>query len=215
MLIDFTRVIHTIGHVPTGVIHAGAYTGEEFHHYLANGIDNCIFFEANPVLAEKLRGHVGKDRAFEYLLHEVDDLEIPFKLIYSDDGQNMGCSSVFDLDKHAEYYPHCKKVNEIILKTKSLNTIFHLHELADDRFDFINIDVQGAELLVLKGASYILPYIDAIMTEFTTESLYKGGCQLSDLDEYLIPMGFERKITEFVHPVWGDALYVRGNNEPS
>lgn len=209
MLINFQKVLEKLEFHPKGIIHLGAYVGEEYPEYLKAGISNCIFVEANPILAQQCRLNVGNDKTFEYLLHEQDNLILPFNLIYSDDRQNLGCSSIFELDKHAELYPWCRHVETIYLGTKTLNTIFKDNNLNKDNFDFINMDLQGAEVLALKGASDILPNIKGIMTEFAIDSLYKNGCQLNDLDDFLVPLGFERILTEFIRPEWGDCLMVR------
>jgi hypothetical protein len=52
--------------------------------------------------------------------------------------------------------------------------------------------VQGAELLVLEGAADLLEKFTWIRAECADFEIYKGCCQLKDLDAYLLPRGFER-----------------------
>lgn len=71
------------------------------------------------------------------------------------------------------------------------------------------LDIQGAELRALKGASHTLQNVDAIFTEVSTDALYKGGVMMRELDEFLMERGFVRTMTCFTEKHWGDALYVR------
>ena len=74
----------------------------------------------------------------------------------------------------------------------------------------MNIDVQGAELLVLKGAENTLKTVNAVYTEVNTDYVYKNCALIEEIDEYLFRHGFKRTETKMWrnHP-WGDALYLR------
>jgi hypothetical protein len=81
-----------------------------------------------------------------------------------------------------------------------------------NKYNFINIDVQGYELEVFKGASEKLNYIDVIMTEINQDELYKDCTQIQELDEFLSKYGFERVETYWwYNDGWGDALYIKKN----
>ncbi|WCJ59683.1 FkbM family methyltransferase [Fontisphaera persica] len=60
-------------------------------------------------------------------------------------------------------------------------------------YDTIIIDVQGAELEVLKGAKKTLKKIKYIITEASDYSAYKGCCTLNELADYLRMHGFRIK----------------------
>ena len=79
------------------------------------------------------------------------------------------------------------------------------------KFNFINIDVQGYELEVFKGAAHTLNDIDYIYTEVNNDELYEDCVQMSQLDEFLGDLwGFKRIETKLVgNQKWGDALYVK------
>ena len=74
----------------------------------------------------------------------------------------------------------------------------------------MNIDVQGAELLVLKGAENTLKTVNAVYTEVNTDYVYKNCALIEEIDEYLFSLGFKRTETKMWqnHP-WGDALYLK------
>ena len=59
-----------------------------------------------------------------------------------------------------------------------------------DRIDFIQMDVQGAERLVLAGAAAMLPRIAAIWLEVATRELYRGQALGGDLTRFMDAQGF-------------------------
>ena len=86
-----------------------------------------------------------------------------------------------------------------------------------DKFNFMNIDVQGYELEVLKGAEETLKSVDLVLTEVNKVEMYKDCAIIEDIDAYLLKFGFQR-IVEYWQldgGTWGDALYLKrgGNNE--
>ena len=81
-------------------------------------------------------------------------------------------------------YPGIKFDTRETVKIEKLDNI----ELDQSLYNMINIDVQGFELEVFKGAQDTLQYIDIIYTEINLEQVYKGCCQVEDLDAFwLIP----------------------------
>jgi len=65
-------------------------------------------------------------------------------------------------------------------------------------FDFLNIDLQGAELMALKGLGDDLNSINAIVTEVNLAILYKGCPRLYQLDLFLAKKGFIRTELELI-----------------
>jgi len=56
--------------------------------------------------------------------------------------------------------------------------------------DAIFMNVQEAELEVLKSASETLEHVNFIVTEVSTRSTYKGGCDIVALNDFLESKGF-------------------------
>ena len=75
--------------------------------------------------------------------------------------------------------------------------------------NFINIDVQGYELEVFKGATNTLKHIDYIMSEVNTDEVYEGCVLIDELDEFLVTFGFNRVETNMAGGLWGDAFYIK------
>ena len=95
------------------------------------------------------------------------------------------------------------------MKTKKLDSIFKLNEIKFEDYDFINIDIQGAELLALKGFEEGLKHIKYVYTEVNTGEVYKNCAKLDELDAFLLDRNFERKEINMTRCEWGDAFYVK------
>jgi len=192
---------------PNGMLHVGAHEAEEFQEYEINnmmGNGNCYWVEALPERVEELRGFFAdKPR------HKVIQA-----LAWGDSGVNMklkvtnrtASSSVFDLGEHANFYKdiHVTKTLEI-LSTR-------LDELISktEKFDFVVLDVQGAELEVIKGMGDLLAKVKWIFLEVSRKELYLGQALVDELDSYLMDRGYRRRFVEWDRWAgWGDALYVR------
>jgi hypothetical protein len=52
------------------------------------------------------------------------------------------------------------------------------------------LDVQGAELLVLKGSTETLKYCNSIVVEVSSRPTYIGGVEYEELKLYLFSKGF-------------------------
>jgi hypothetical protein len=83
--------------------------------------------------------------------------------------------------------------------------------LPQQGFNFLNIDVQGFELEVLRGAAETLNYVDYILTEVNREELYEDCVLVEELDEFLDAYGFVREETSWGGGSWGDAFYVKND----
>ena len=91
----------------------------------------------------------------------------------------------------------------------SLDDFFDTYGFSKNHYNFLNLDIQGAELLALCGASKILPYIDYIYTEINEAELYEECCLAWELDSYLLSFGFKRAKTHMTKDKWGDAFYIK------
>ena len=76
-----------------------------------------------------------------------------------------------------------------------------------DHVDFIHMDVQGAEGLVLEGAKPMLPRIRVIWLEVSNQLLYQGQKLRAEIEEMLQRHGFALAYEES-RGAEGDQLYV-------
>ena len=95
-------------------------------------------------------------------------------------------------------------MNKIVTEVKTLDSYNF-----DKNFNMMNIDVQGFELEVLKGASNTLQNIDYIICEVNRDEVYEGCPHINDISDYLNTFHFALIHAEWQSKSWGDALYVR------
>jgi hypothetical protein len=100
-------------------------------------------------------------------------------------------------------------VEEIDVEIKPMTQLIEENNIDVTQYNFLNVDVQGYELEVLKGFGDLLQGIDYIYAEVNSNYLYEGCALVGDLDEYLSNYGFTRVLTSMTVHEWGDALYIK------
>lgn len=188
----------------TGILHIGANDCEENDLYLKHvSKEHILWIEAIPDIVEKMKDKVNIISA---VVSDVDDKEVEFH-ISSNEGKS---SSLLQLGEHAQIHPRIRYTETIKLRTTTLEKIYEQHKIERSNFNFLIMDIQGAELLALRGAKDILNSFDVVWTEFSLTEIYQGCCKLEDLDTHLSQFGFHRVETEFGCPnKYGDALYIK------
>ncbi|MEJ0067720.1 MAG: FkbM family methyltransferase [Pseudomonadota bacterium] len=119
-------------------------------------------------------------------------------------------SSILPLKLHQKIYPSVVE-NEIIeVPGLGLDRLMESLALDAGEFNVMCLDVQGAELRALRGATKTLESIEAISIEINFVEMFADCAQVEDIDDYLGDRGFDRVTTlSPYHLSWGDALYVR------
>lgn len=208
MLIKFKELLtkHNVTDV-RGILHVGAHVAEERGDYSLCGIDRVVWVEANPGVFMQLIQNVGHLPGHSYhwfAAHNENNGVLELNI-----ASNGESSSIFEFDEHAVEHPHVTYVGSARVPTRRLDD-FMIHNGYDlSCFNFVNLDIQGAELLALEGLSKILSGIDYVYTEVNEKYLYKGCCLINEIDDFLGGHGFHRKATEMTKHGWGDALYLK------
>ena len=201
MILDFNKLSSKYNFNIKGIIHIGGHYGEEYDVYKKLNIP-VLFFE--PLLNN-----------FQHLYNKVKDDPnvITYQCALGNENKivtmnvesvNQGqSSSILKPKKHLEQYPHIT-----FDYTEEVN-MFRLDDLDLDlsQYNFINIDVQGYELEVFKGATNTLKNIDYIISEVNRDEVYENCPHIDELDEYLSQ--FKRVETDWAGVIWGDALYIK------
>jgi FkbM family methyltransferase len=195
---------------PTGLINVGSFTASEFSKLQQVGFSRYLFIEANPKLIPQLRDNVGQDAIIlNRLITDVDGQEYTFNVC-----NHAQSSSILKFDRHPIYHPTMSTIVEmLILESITLDTLFHEKNVDLKDYNFLMMDVQGAELLVLKGFTQGLKHIDYIYTEVNFDRMYAGCCLEPDLTEYLRLHGFILLDSFNTGHGWGDALYAREHHD--
>jgi hypothetical protein len=123
---------------------------------------------------------------------------------------NNQSSSILELGLHKVFHPTIDYIESFEVETTVLRNILSKYPTIE--FNFLNLDIQGAELKALKGMEEYLNKVDYIYTEVNEDYIYKNCALVSELDEYLKKFGLYRVETYIVPNVkWGDAFYIRKN----
>ncbi len=200
---EFVR-LHNLN--PLGVLHIGAHEAEESGEYLASGFADrnpIIWVEAQPNLAEKLKSTLDMKvhRVYCAVAWDITGVKKVFNLT-----PKSASSSLFDLEMHREFYPEIDVVKKIEVTTIRLDSIL----TDDDVFDFVVLDIQGAESQAITGLGQRINSVNWIYTEVSKKELYKGATVFRDMENQMKFLGFSRVFTAWDRRAgWGDALYAR------
>lgn len=210
MLMDFLKPISFGFFNPNpvrGILHVGAHDGGELDYYIKNGIRDVVFCEANPKIYERLLARcsgINTIRCYNYAICEKSG-EVQFHITNNDSAS----SSILNLKIHKHYYPHIYNEETITVPSITVDELFQKESIQHEKYNLLNIDIQGAELLAMKGMKKYLETCDYVYSEVNFEELYEGCGLMSDIDLYLSEFGFSRVNVVETRSGFGDALYVK------
>lgn len=205
MLLQLQELIETYNIKLKGTIHVGAHWGEEYETYKECGVQEMIFFEPIQASFRKLSESL-KDKSI-ILVNKAVGNSNKMVSMYTETVNKGQSNSILKPTRHLTDYPNISFDGTEEVEMVKLDDFI----TSPEKYNFLNLDVQGYELEVLKGAAdRILPNIDAIVTEVNSDQLYEGGVVIEDLDEFLRPHSFRRVETKWwKKSCWGDALYLK------
>lgn len=205
MLIPLDQLIDRHGCDVTRVLHLGAHLGEEADAYDAAGAKEVVWVEGNPekipLLLDHVRGRSGHYVTFA-ILGERDGDAVTLHI-----ANNGESSSVLALGTHAREHREVHYTHDVTGTTRTVDSICDQLDFAPT---FVNIDLQGVELPVLRGGERTIQRsVDYIYSEVNRKSLYRGCTLVANLDRYLAKLGFRPAETKWTRHHWGDRLYTR------
>ena len=185
-----------------GILHVGAHECEEIKDYDS-------YLPRNKVLwVEALPGKVDfcKKKHPDVLIENavVSDVIETVRFNVSNNGQS---SSMLDFGLHSTFHPQVHYVTCFETETKLLKEVICNYDIS---YNFLNLDIQGAELKALKGMEEYLNSVDYIYSEVNSDYVYKNCALVKEIDEYLLKFGLHRVETKWYGDCkWGDAFYIR------
>jgi FkbM family methyltransferase len=201
-----------------GVIHVGADVGQEVPLYLEYGFKNIILIEANPQSYQTLEAKFGRYdnvRLFNYAICDRSGV-IDFHIHTSRSGSTEP-ASILPMKRFKQIVKTLHTAQTIRVPAITLDRLVETHNIAFDRYNFINIDIQGAELLALRGATKIISSLDAIIAEVNLIEMYESGALESEIVAFLAGCGFEKRHAVYhtlydetsTFPAWGECLFTK------
>lgn len=203
MLIDLDYLVSKYNINITGVLHIGAHMCEEMDKYIQYVTkDKVLWVEGNPSLV-----HLMKEKDPDLVIYHaiISDKVEDVTMYITNNGQS---SSILELEQHKIDYPHIVVVDEIHSKSTTIEKLYNDYDIPHDFANFLNMDIQGAELLALVGMGDILHNFKYLYLEINMAEMYKNCALVTQIDDYLKPLGFTRVETSSVGN-WGDAFYIR------
>jgi FkbM family methyltransferase len=198
MNINFTKLTEQVK--PRGVIHVGANTCQELPLYLSHGIENRIWVEPIKQLdfpkGEKVINIAISDKV----------IENDFMYLANNNGES---SSLLKPLKHIDLYQEINfSQSFVVTDVTTLGRILENPSLFPAKYNYLVLDIQGAELKALNGLGFYQSHFDVIITEAYTQELYENCGKLHEIEAFLS----NYKLVEFAPEIgkgWGDAAFIR------
>jgi FkbM family methyltransferase len=209
VIIPMARLVAEFGVTPKSILHVGAHLAEEAAAYQEAGVDRVLWVEANPELMGTLRDNVGHypgQRVLQAAVSDTDGATATLHLCTF-----TMASSLLAPKEHLITYPGMPYPRSLEVETVTIDTLLAREGYGLGGFDFLNIDIEGAELLAFAGAEKTLPFLKWIYLEVNTREMYEGCAMSDEVDAYLGERGFARVVDadEGWDHGFKDALFVR------
>lgn len=190
----------------TGVLHVGAHDCEELGFYQSIGLtpNDVVWLDAYKPKVEQAKQR-GIPNVHHALVTDVDGETLDFHV-----ANNIQSSSIYNFKKHAILYPEVTYVDTVTQKSITIDTFFKQNQLDPSKYVFWNLDIQGAELLALKGGKDSIKYVKFLYIEANKHEIYENGALFPELNAFLEENGFKGIITNISDSSgWDDVIYVR------
>lgn len=168
----------------------------EFYNTFPNA--KIYAFECNPntieICKKNIENYSDRITLIEGAVCDYDG-EIKFypinqeKTITTWEDGNPGASSIFK--SNGKYTVEKYIQDEITTNCHRLDTIIDKYNIP--KVDIIWMDLQGAELLALKGMGNYLRNVKYIHTEVSYKEMYTGQVMFNELNDYILANGFNIK----------------------
>jgi FkbM family methyltransferase len=201
-----------------GIIQIGASSGQQLKLFIHNNVKDMILFEPCDKSFVELQETAKQYEEFanitlsNYILSNKKE-DVKFFI-----GQNEHNSSLLDL--HPNRPGLHKAINNHdryeIKKSISLDEYFIETKINSELYNFLFIDVQGAEHIVLEGCSKTLKHIKYIYLEVSFAEIYAGTLLYPDMVKYLSTLGFDIVWVDTTgHMNQGDVLFKKIVSDPN
>lgn len=195
-----------------GILQVGANTGQEIDLFRKQGVEFAALIEPLDGPFSVLQARcvpVSGYLPVQVLCGSRDGAIVDFH-VSSNNGES---SSMLAPARHLVDYPWVQFPATVQIRTFTLDRV--LASIGASRpeiaqvIDLLFMDVQGAELEVLKGANAVLHQVSAVYTEVGMGGGYDGDVEFTEVIHYLRNYGFRLYEAEFNDAGWGNAMFVK------
>jgi FkbM family methyltransferase len=224
-MIPFQDLVSRFNIQVTGLIHVGSHEAAEIKDYSSLGISDVVLIEANPERYKNVLESLSTGRyctwcsplTYEYFTDYRKDIVKQYKaynyaisdrigsVTFNLSNYDGGTDSIFKINSQGQrssWVPY-EHVSSVEVPTTTLDTLIEDKET----YNFLNIDVEGAELLVLRGATKLLENIDWILVETQDIIRFDNSSTRSEVSSLLENHGFELVTYFDTGKGWGDCLF--------
>lgn len=188
-----------------GVVHIGAHECEELSLYLENNIPlhKQLWIEAIEEKVNLVKQKIPNINIINVLLTDKEGETVTFNIT-----NNYQSSTIFNFKEHLNYYPETQIVKKVEMKTSTLNNIFKQYNFYN-KYNFMVIKAQGAELPILKGTREILSEFKYLYIKTIEEELYENSPNFEQINQFICSNGFCLKEKHVYSTGWGEAFYIK------
>ena len=186
----------------SGIIHIGGHYGQEIEEYVNNGIQKIVIFEPLTNNFEILQENIKNINA-NITLHRIALGSKKGIATMNLSSNELQSSSILKPKKHLTLHPNVTFSGTEDVEIRTLDGFNYKN------YNFINMDVQGYELEVLRGSKKTLEKIDYVYCEVNRGEVYENNAMIEDIDDFLSDYNFTRVEIDWAGKLWGDALYIK------
>jgi FkbM family methyltransferase len=187
------------------VLHIGAHYAEEAQEYFDYGMNRAIFIEGDSKSFLELQKNISGFKNFNAIKTYISDISGDATFYQA---SNSGASSsLLRPERHSKERPDIKFSEGIQVQTQTLES------LNLGLFDLVVIDVQGAEMQVLRGGKKTILSATVIWIEVNTGGMYSNDTSVNEILTALLETHSPLYLN-LNENYWGDALFIRKDMLP-
>jgi len=203
------------------VVHVGAHAGEEVDAYRRHGAQRIVLVEANPSSYERLLESFASDHEVLVVHAAVTEHEGTERLLlHTNASGGTESASLLPMKRLGEIVTTLRTERAVDVPAARLDTLLDEARVDVDDVGLLVLDVQGAELSVLRSAPRTLAAVQAVLTEVAHIELYEGAAREEEVasllrDRGFVPLdGLDYELYEGDRRfrAWGDRLFVRNDS---
>jgi FkbM family methyltransferase len=202
MLINFSNIYKKYNMNISGIIHIGGHYGQEIVEYVNTGIQKIVIFEPLTNNFKILQENIKNVNA-NITLHQIALGSKKGIATMNLSSNELQSSSILKPKEHLTLHPNVTFSGTEDVEIRTLDGFNYKN------YNFINMDVQGYELEVLRGSKKTLDKIDYVYCEVNRGEVYENNAMIEDIDDFLSNYNLTRVEINWAGKLWGDALYIK------